>query len=210
MTCAGELPVKALQQSGLLSGVVELRLRRKDPQILAVELIKPKKISSKSVEYGLKKETVARKAYEKRYKAQVIEIGIFVCPFQPWLSASVDGVVLQEECVVKLLEIKCPITCAKLPIFDHKKQKFNVKYLEIVRGIGTIKKTHEYYTQCQIQMYVTGLTICDLFLWSPVDSYVVEIHLDDNFIKQAILKLESFYFKYMIKKLRELEENEPI
>lgn len=58
-------------------------------------------------------------------------------------------------------------------------------------------------------MYVTGLTVCDLFLCSPIENYLVEIHLDDNFLIQAISRLESFYFKYLLKRLKTNEISLP-
>ena len=69
-----------------------------------------------------------------------------------------------------------------------------MKCLEAINGLFGVKQSHEYYTQCQIQMYVTGLTACDLLFWSTVETLVVEVLRKDSFLEKAIPKLEKFYF----------------
>lgn len=45
-------------------------------------------------------------------------------------------------------------------------------------------------------MYMTGTTMCDLFIYSPIGSCTVRVDRDENFIKTVILKTEDFYFKH--------------
>lgn len=80
-------------------------------------------------------------------------------------------------------------------MYDNKCKKFNVKYLYMENNNIELKKSSQYYTQCQLQMFVTGLRSCDLFVWSPVGgSCVSEIRYDDRFVSQLILRLQAFYF----------------
>ena len=49
-------------------------------------------------------------------------------------------------------------------------------------------------------MYLSGLSICDLFIYSPVEngSYCVQVHHDDTFLKKDIVNCEQFYFKHFL------------
>lgn len=83
---------------------------------------------------------------------------------QFWLGVPVDGVVLDDG-ITKILEIKCSISCRSKPIWDEETKKFNICFIEtLTDGVVQIKRNHLYYTQCQLQMYVTGIPICDIFV----------------------------------------------
>lgn len=157
--------------------------------------------AKKNTHYGLKNEGKALKDYETIHGTKVIQIGVVVSKTQPWLCASPDGVVVEDFCITKLVEIKCPISCEKLPVVDFNLHTINVKYLYFLNGIIALKESHIYYTQCQVQLYVTGLVVCDLYVWSPKGSCVVPVHRNENFLKFLIPKLEKFYFQYFLEAL---------
>jgi hypothetical protein len=124
-----------------------------------------KSASNANFKYGLQKEKYALLEYEKLHNVKVQSIGFFVAPLQPWLGVSVDGVVINESGqITKLLEIKCPISCKNKPIVEERLKEANVKYLQVVGDELTLKKNHVSYTQCQLQMYCTGVTKCDFFV----------------------------------------------
>ena len=59
-------------------------------------------------------------------------------------------------------------------------------YLEqVVDENGTLKtklkETHPYYTQTQLQMFVTRAEACHFFVYSAVDYKHVEVIYDENF-----------------------------
>jgi hypothetical protein len=51
-----------------------------------------------------------------------------------------------------------------------------------------------YFGQVQVQIYVSGATICDLFVYSPAGSVTVEAHRDEQFLQEIIPKMEHFCF----------------
>ena len=120
-----------------------------------------------------KNESVAIAEYEKTFHVKVIQVGLVVLQCQPWLSATPGGFVLENGAITKILKIKCPISCEKEPIFDKTANKFNVPYLKRINDVDQLNPTHKYYTQCQIQMYVTGLSSCDFYVWSPRGSFSI-------------------------------------
>ncbi|KAK0076972.1 hypothetical protein PV326_010386 [Microctonus aethiopoides] len=91
-------------------------------------------------QYGIANEYNAKDEYEKRYKVSVIQVGVIVCASQPWLCASLDGVVVRDGAIERILEIKCPDTCKNLPEIDEKTEKANVNYLELLNGCVYLKK----------------------------------------------------------------------
>lgn len=100
------------------------------------------------------------------------------------------------------MEIKCPISYEKCPVVDLKNKKSNVSYLRFGNGVPELYTKHQYYIQCQVQLYVTGLSTCDLYVWSPKGSCCVPVYKDEILLKALIPKLESFYFSNFLKALK--------
>lgn len=178
--------------------------RTKSIASLVQDIINPKKFSVGSTQYGTKKEPLARKEYMKMFNVEVIEVGLFVSKYQPWLCISMDGVVFENGKVSKLLEIKCPSTLKKLPVIDWSKKISNMKYLKLDNsGNVTLDENNVYYTQIQVMLYVTGLQKCDLFVYTPVKngSLRLTISKNDQFLKLVIPKCEEFYFSNVLPQL---------
>lgn len=113
----------------------------------------------------------------------------------PWLCTSPDGIVLSNKKAFKVLKIKCPITCQNKPIIDET-GNLNLSYL--IRGTNNIielKKSHIYFTQCQILMYCCGLDYCDLFIYSEnFNSLLIVVNRDDIFLKKIYTEIRRFLF----------------
>ncbi|XP_050537318.1 uncharacterized protein LOC126903263 isoform X1 [Daktulosphaira vitifoliae] len=183
----------------------QIKTRRARNEDLALRFIKDKKMIGKGlkyVNYGIEMEDFALKKYSLINNVQVIKCGLVIHQKQPWICASPDGIVIQNGKVEKLLEIKCPYNCKDSLLFDEKKQ-INIPYLHYDKenSIISLKKNHCYYTQCQIQLYCTGLELCDLFICTKRDCITVTIIRDELFLEKLIKKIELFYFNYFLPKL---------
>lgn len=128
----------------------------------------------------------------------VYQIGVSVPNFEPWLAASIDGAVVFDGKINRLVEVKCPYSCMNEQIVDFQNSVCNVPYLHFVNGILQLKTSHQYYTQIQLQMYVTSMNLCDLFVWSPKDSVTITIMRDESFLSDLVPKLRDFYFSYYL------------
>lgn len=184
----------------------QIKTRRNKHEELAERFVKEKKIFGKGlkyVEYGIGMEDFASKKYSKVHCAQVIKCGLVVHQRQPWMCASPDGLVIHSNKVKKLLEIKCPFTCKDTFLIDKDNGKLKVPYLEYGRetNIINLKRNHNYYTQCQIQMYCTGLEECDLFVCTKQDCITVLVKRDNLFLENLVKKMEHFYFNYYLPEL---------
>lgn len=183
------------------SNIHNIKIRtRKTIDKLVNDILYPANVDSESTNYGLSEEDAARKKYEELNDCEVKKTGVIVCEKQPWLCASLDGVVIDDGCVVRLVEIKCPIKCKDKPVVDRENETCNVKYLYFKNGEVELKKNEPYFTQIQVQLYVTGMFTCDLFVYSQLNDgcCTIPVNRDESFLQQAILGAESFYFNHYL------------
>lgn len=99
---------------------------------------------TKSMKYGLKNELKAINEYCDKYKCIVKRVGLFVKPEQPWICASPDGVVVQDDVIVKILGVKYPSSCTNKPVYDELSKKFNVPYIFMKDDINYLLESHQY------------------------------------------------------------------
>ena len=83
------------------------------------------------------------------------QCGLFVKHDYAFLAASPDGLFVCDCCSPAILEVKCPFSVKEENI-NLKAAYKHVDFLEEVDGSPRLKHTHKYYTQMQVQMWVTG------------------------------------------------------
>ena len=175
--------------------------KTKSIEALVQEMLYPKKVDTTATRYGKNSESNARKQYELLYGVCVQQFGLVISEDQQWLCASPDGAVIKDDFIEKLVEIKCPYSCVKLPIVDYEAKKCNVSYLELKDdNTVDVKRSSSCFTQCQVQMYVTGTDTCDLFVHSPIEngSCCITVMRDEQFLMDVIPKCEQFYFEHYL------------
>nr|XP_054920619.1 uncharacterized protein LOC126517764 [Dermacentor andersoni] len=172
-----------------------LRTRR-GPKEIVHSLLKSNFFSSEATTYGIRMEPVARKDFEQQRGVTVTEVGLLLHPQQPWLCGSPDGIfsLSGETC---LLEIKCPYRCIDRGIFDDSGHSI-LDYVHHVDGNPILRKSHRYYTQVQILMYLLNAKQCFFFVYSKKQSVTMVVGRDDAFLQEAIPTLEQFYFQWIL------------
>lgn len=130
----------------------------------------------------------------------VVQVGLVISPFQPWLCASPDGL-FEAGSDVKLLEIKCPYSRRDDTIIDHVSQQSYVNYIVYEDGHLKVARSHQYYCQVQTAMYVTSTKECFFFVYSKKQSIIAVVERDEAFLSANIPKLESFFYSYYMKEL---------
>ncbi len=89
-----------------------------------------------------------------------------------WLCESpVAFVLIAPEDDLCLLEVKYPAT--------WQEKSIGVPYLYEEKKL---KKSSQYYTQVQMQLYVCNVKKCHFFVFSSVDYVLTEIDRDDDFL----------------------------
>ena len=104
----------------------------------------------KAIIWGKEKESEARSAYEKKTGKKVTCCGIFISRERPLFAASPDGIV-EEPTGNVLIEIKCPYSLRDNDLKDPK--KVSNYFLD---SNLCLKRSHQYFYQIQLGMYVTG------------------------------------------------------
>ena len=64
--------------------------------------------------------------------------------------------------------------------------------------VAHLKKTHDYYSQVQLQMFATGIHRCDFVVWTPHGTYIENIDYDLDFINDILPLLKSYYDKVFV------------
>jgi phage FluMu protein Com len=145
-----------------------------------------------AIEYGKKMEAVALEKYKQVTGNSVEPSGLFVAAGKHWLCASPDGIITTPDGETLLLEIKCPYRCKDLSFIDVP------EYLEGEGWRSSMRKSHAYYTQVQLQLYSNQFEKAHFFVWSPNDYKLVEVLRDDKFLQDLIPKLEKIYFEDLL------------
>lgn len=124
----------------------------------------------KALAYGREMEPFAVEKFTEKNGLKLERVGLCIKPDQPWLTCSPDGLILEDNGSVSLLKIKCPVSCEGKPI--------KVDYVMN----GQLKKSHAYYGQVQLSMYVLNLTKCYFYIFSEVDTHLLTVSKDDQYI----------------------------
>jgi len=148
---------------------VQKILRARNPTT-RLKYFRESSIEVPSLKYGRSAEERARKRFEEVTNRTVIECGLIVKPEQPWCAASPDGLLLDNNGKLEVLEIKCPYSCRDTNI--------SVNYVKD----GQLLRSHPYFCQVQFQMYVTNARKCHFFVYSDQDIVHLSVDFDDEYV----------------------------
>ncbi|KAK0178538.1 hypothetical protein PV327_007419 [Microctonus hyperodae] len=105
-----------------------------------INLLTSSKIGTQAMAYGEKMESVALKEYKKlmKQKFEIVQVGLVVNINQPWLCGSPDAILVYGSAVwqKKLVKVKCPYKCKKIPIYDAKNGKCVQDVVEEIKSTG--------------------------------------------------------------------------
>lgn len=117
------------------SNIHSIKIRtRKTVEKLVYDILYPAIVNNDNTNYGLSHEDKAKEKYEKLNNSEVKKVGVIVSKKQPWLCASIDGVIVEDGCVTKIVEFKCPTKCKEQPVVDWKSMCSNVACLHFENG----------------------------------------------------------------------------
>ncbi|KAG5863882.1 hypothetical protein JTB14_026686 [Gonioctena quinquepunctata] len=128
-----------------------------------------KNFQSSAMKYGIEMESVARTSYNLRIldeDEEIQQIGLVVNKNYPFLASSVDGIVLKNGKINRIIEIKCPKLLAGQDPHNFENvltnsQKNNF-FLSKTNGEFHLKKNHPYLYQVVTSMLIFEVEHCDL------------------------------------------------
>lgn len=124
------------------------------------------------LKYGREMEPIALQKFIEITNFDVVASGLVISRNQPWLCGTPDGIFLDSNGKLCCLEIKCPYNSRISPEIEA----------NYILSRSSLKKTHQYFTQVQLQMYLTNSQNCHLFVFSPSDYVHLIIQRDDEFL----------------------------
>ena len=131
----------------------------------------------------------------KHKHAKLSDCGLFLDVASPFIGASPDRIISWDCCPDACLEVKCPYSInfksphdpdAKLSYLIYKDNEF---YLN---------RNHKYFTQCQMQLGVTGLKKCYFMVWTCHGFIVDEICFDSTLWEYLKQLYREFYNHYLL------------
>lgn len=160
----------------------------------------------KAMSYGLNHEEIALKEYEKTVgpnhtNFNVRKAGFLISSKLPIIGASPDGIVSCDSCGIGCVEIKCPyrlkdgmelkefVRLGNCFLYADSEEKFH------------LKKSHEYYFQIQLQMFVSETKYCDFIVWSKHYLHIERIYIDECFLEQNLEKAVLYHKKIIVPEL---------
>jgi len=173
----------------------------------------------KSMDFGRKCESKAKKLLAKAMNIVIFEAGLFVCQEYPFLGASPDGLVGEDQ----IVEIKCSysardlspeegILAGKITCWRKEKDSSDSQPKFI------FNKSHKYYYQIQSQLHYSNRKECIFAVYTEKEPFIkIEIiQRDEEFYKNEMeSKLVQFYRECLLPELadpmhkRKLKIREP-
>ena len=155
------------------------------------------------MEYGIEHESTAVGKYEasSATPVHVRECGLFVDVENGQLAASPDRIAdINGERIV--VEVKCLSACRTLSPLDaiRLKQGDSGFAYKMVNGGVMLKEKHPHYYEVQMQMAITGLTMCHLVIFTSPDHdvCVCEVVFDSQFWENVKSKLLDFHATFVV------------
>lgn len=150
------------------------------------------RFTTEATRWGCTHEPEAVQAYENEnesvHDSLVIEqSGFYVSSCKPFLGASPDGLVVCTVCGPGSLEVECSYSCreqdsATPAALSLEEMVDSSSFCLKKKSDGSVMldKGHQYYYQCQLQMFVTGRRYCDFVVWSEQQTQVASVSLQIN------------------------------
>ena len=170
----------------------------------------PKKVCPKPCKWGKYNEVEAIRKYMecKQEEGNSVDVcsacGFIVNPSFLWLGASTDFLVSdsnEQTCSLGLGEVKCPFSkrenTIKEACEDHS------FFLSATEDKIMLKQNHAYFYQIQGSMATLQLQWCDFVVYTKKDLFIERINFNSSLWEKTMVpELTSFYFEYVLPKLK--------
>ena len=161
----------------------------------------------KPLQWGRLNEAKALERYRQKQQhhksLKVSKTGLWVSLHHPFLAASPDSLVDCQCCGAGVVEIKCPWTERNATITELiERQKSG--FLEKVSENVTLRKSHDYYSQVQLQMYCTNRSYCDFVVYTAAGTDnlgIFRIPYDKQHVDEITRKATVFWHQVILSEL---------
>lgn len=162
---------------------------------------------SRATRYGTEMEKEARKDYiayqiRRGHNVRTVKTGLVISIENPWLAASPDDRVFDQESSPQLglVEYKNPYAARNMTIADAC-EKIRSFCLEKKGKVYQLRRGHDYYYQVQCQLYCDNKWWCDFVLRTEKELFVERISRDTQWWDKQLPRLREFYFEALLPEL---------
>lgn len=113
----------------------------------------------------------------------------------PFIGVSVDSLMTCDCHGITVVEVKCPYTA------KDKDCKTFLGSSNCHLENNLLKKSHKYYSQVQLQMFVYNAKFCDFITWAPKFVIITYVQRDDEFINDMLNKCKNIYVSHILPEL---------
>ena len=166
-----------------------------------------------AIQWGRDNESAAIRRYKEEHLAhhpdlQVTPSGLWLSEEHSFIGASPDGLLECSSCGKGVLEVKCPYKFKNFHDLELVIADKSVCLERDTAGHITLKRSNEYYSQLQCQMYVCDRQYGDFALWTPNIFITCRVERDDEFIANMVDVVPVFWKKHCLPELltRSLEQ----
>ena len=144
-------------------------------------------MSNDAVVHGKTYEKIAISRFENKTGLKVQSCGLFIHENFPFLAATPDGIVGEDE----IVEVKCPFAGRDCEIKPGKNFAF-LNYTSDQKV--TLKSNHNYMYQIQGQLAISKKKNCYFVVYTFKDLFIEKVAYDEYFFRNEILpKTKNFY-----------------
>ena len=169
---------------------------------LVAQLNPSRHVTTPAMKRGIQLEARASMVYANVAKGGMVNLypsGLVINPKCPWLGCSPDRKVYD---ITLANQGRNPFGLLEVKVVKEGETSFNnVKYLGVdpFTQERKLKENHEYYSQVQCQLGLTGLDWCDFFSYmTDTDFFCQRIYFDKDFFQASKDKVDTFFFNYFL------------
>ena len=120
--------------------------------------------------------------------------GLWISPDNPHIEATPDAIASCDCHGTWCVEVKCPFCVRDQVLSEAVDGNHHKLCLERSPDGGlTLKKTHPYWTQVQVQLHVTGFQFAHFVVWTEQDLHIEIIKRDNDFLNTNLSKANKVY-----------------
>ena len=175
-----------------------------DPDQPSLSLLKSicypelQRFSTKATTWGCQHEKDALTAYKTKTAASHGNLNVTLCGFfvsseHPFLGASPDALTECECCGQGVVEVKCPLCARESSFAEAARDNRNFCLQQGGDGKYKLNEQHQYYYQCQLQIFVTGCSFCDFVVWTQKEVHIERLTLDEDLFTSALPVAKKFF-----------------
>ena len=162
----------------------------------------PSNILIQDMKYGIESESLAVNLYMSNTGNKVISSGPWVNKNYIHLAVSPDGLIYNDQNKLHgIIEIKCLKIFRNRTIEQlilYKPPKLSKQCFKLNDKNISLKRSHLYFYQVQLQLLITEADYCDFIVYSSARKIYVERILKDNDVQRQIIKYTKLFWEKIL------------